>query len=152
MPRYAESEEFELCPEGVHLCSLNDIKDVKTSTNKSQWNFVFETEKVKQENGRAFMLFARCFTNISHFCKTFDPNNSWTPGVVDVPSYDFDALIGNYFDVTVKHVEYNGKLYANVMSILPANAPKPLVSPEDLVPIPPDPNNPLGIGDPFANE
>lgn len=132
MPRYAETEVFEICPEGTHLCSLNDIKDVRTSNDKAQWNFVFETEDIVQNNGRPFMLFARCFTNVTSFCKTFDPNNSWTPGHVDAPSFDFDTLIGNYYHVQVAHIDYKGKTYANVISIMPTTKE--------------------GIGDPFAGE
>lgn len=111
---------WPLCPEGVHVASLIEVKDLGlVETNfgpKHRARFVWEIEH-EGASYRVFQAFNVSLDPKSHMRKAITEILGRDPG----SKFDLDTLVGSEARLVIGHDDGNdGITYANVRAVLPA--------------------------------
>lgn len=120
--------DFEPVSEGVHSAVLGDVVDkgiVETSFGpKHKIMFVWLTDEADENGGTKFVF--QSFNASLHEKSTLRPAVKKILGHdIDGESFDVETLIGSQVQLVIQHNEAtNGKVYANVASIMKAKGPK----------------------------
>jgi len=121
-----KSNEFEKCPEGVHVATLYQIVDLGTSAThydpepKPRMRFGFETPHEKREDGKPFMItkvmtkYLSQKANLRKYIETLMSKKYTDETITEVNIKD---LIGKACQIQVIHSE-DGQ-FANIEEIMP---------------------------------
>jgi len=138
LPKPAESNGFQKCPEGNHLAVCYEVIDLGTQTNVWQgetkrqrkiW-IGWETHDELMEDGRPFVIGMK-YTFSSHEKSTLRQHlESWRGkrfNEEEIVKFDIRNVIGQGCYLNVIHVEKGDRTYANIGSIaaLPKNTETP---------------------------
>lgn len=118
---------FEPVPEGLHNAVLVDVVDLGEVTTRfgtrPMVRFVWETEQ-RRDDGSPFLVFKRYTHSLHEKANLFKDLRSWK--IVDLQpaaienGIDSDSMLGASCQLLVQHSENDGKTYANVMAVAPA--------------------------------
>jgi hypothetical protein len=142
-------EEREKLSEGVHAAVLADIVDLGVMDTafgpKEKVRFVWLTSEADSE-GRTKYAF-QTFTKSLHEKATLTKTVKQLTTIPTTGSFDLESLLGTQARLVIQHNEgKEGKVYANVASILKPEAGKPRVAvPRDFE-RKPNANSPAMVG------
>lgn len=122
-----EEKEFPLCPDGLHACILVDAVDLGKQESpwgaKHKLSLVFETQ-LKDEDEQPYILVKRYTWSLhekSNLRKDLERFRGHKLEVSELKEgVDLEAYIGMSCNILVVHNEVeDGKVYANIESVLP---------------------------------
>lgn len=146
---FKETGDFKKAPPGQYqavCCELIDLghstknyknKDTGADEPKTvhEIKFNFQLNKVDDETGKRFEVTTAPInlvlsekSNLKKFLLAWR-GHDLTPEELKPPGVLLDALVGRNAIVSVVHADYNGKIYANIGSIMPLMEGMPEIGP-----------------------
>ena len=139
MPIYAREPDskFPTCPEGLHQAVCVDVIDLGTMT--TQWGekpkvrLIWQTEDLDPSTSRRFEVRAMYTLSLSDKSTLRKHLESWRGrkfSTAELRGFDLENLIGANCQIQVIHnVSDDGRTFANIQAIVPANPKAPKLQP-----------------------
>lgn len=135
LAKNTQNYEFETAPEGAGLAVCVDVTPLKTRETpygpKEEFKFVFELDPAvfgSRKNGTPFCIWSRGFTlslseraNLTKFLTRWLGRQLTSNELHN--GFDVESMLGVSAKLVVEHSEHNGSIYANIISVRPANRP-----------------------------
>jgi hypothetical protein len=138
-----ESRTFAPAPAGLHQACCVDVVDMGllevtySGKTKKQWKIrvVWQIDE-SMDDGRPFIVQKRYTASLNEKATLRKELESWRGRPFtqeELDAFDLDKLIGANCQLNIQHVTKEGKLYANVVSIVPLGKNMPKMESNDYV-------------------
>lgn len=141
MPIYAREPEskFAPCPEGLHQAVCVDVVDLGTMTTawgeKPKVRIVWQVDDVDPATGRRYDVREMYTLSLSEKATLRKHLEAWRGrkfAPAELRGFDLEHLIGANCQIQVIHnITTEGRTFANVQAIVPANPKAPKLAPLD---------------------
>jgi len=138
MPIYAREPEskYAACPEGLYQAVCVDVIDLGTMVtqwgDKPKVRIVWQTEDEDPQTGRRYEVRGLYTLSLSEKSNLRKHLESWRGRKftsLELRGFDLENLIGANCQIQIVHaISDQGKTFANVQAIVPANAKAPKVA------------------------